>query len=103
MISTITKEQYWQLTGLLALAATHLSKLEDIEASIRSVLCVEPDDEEVSGVGSPGHISDAIFSGYSVQELLGKLGIEHSPPAGIGGDDSEVVPGKKNKTTGGVQ
>ena len=76
MIKRITKQQYWQITGLLALAATTRSRLEYIESSIRSVLEVGKFDEGTSsGVGDPQHIGDAIYSGYSPDQLLGKLGI----------------------------
>jgi len=75
MIKRITQQQYWQITGLLALAETTISRVGDIESSIRSVLEVEKSDEGISGVGDPQHIRDAIYSGYSPDQLLGKLGI----------------------------
>lgn len=78
MTKKITKEQYWQITGLLALAERAVIHLKDIECSIRSILEVRKADEGRSGIGHPGHIEDAVFSSYSVDMLLEKLGI--SPP-----------------------
>lgn len=75
MVKQVTKEQVWQITGLLALAREHNNWLKDIELSIRSVLRVNKRDEGTSGVGDPGHIGDAVYSPYSVDELLAKLGI----------------------------
>ena len=75
MIKKVTKQQYWQITGLLALAETTVARLGDLEKSIRSVLEVQKSDEGTSGVGDPQHIGDAIYSGYSPGKLLEKLGI----------------------------
>ncbi len=75
MTKRVTKQQYWQITGLLALAETAVAQLGDIESSIRSVLEVQKVDEGVSGKGDPQHIGDAIYSGYSVDSLLDNLGI----------------------------
>lgn len=76
MLKKITRQQDWQITGLLTLARTTLSQLEAIEESLNEVLEVVEADHEVSGIGDPGHIGDAIYSRYSSKELLKKLGIK---------------------------
>ena len=75
MISKINKDQYLQLVGLMTLAASNMARLKDIESSIRALLDVNPKDEDVSGIGDPDHIGDSIYSEYSPDELLKKLGI----------------------------
>ena len=75
MIKQITKEQYWQLVGLLALAKNLSERLEDIVSSIQNTLQVKEFDCKVSGLGDPEHIRDAVYSGYSPEELLQKLDI----------------------------
>lgn len=72
----IEQTEHWQLVGLLALAEAEIDRLKGIEQAIRSVLHVTKEDDEISGTGNPEHICDAIYSGYSVEELLDKLGIE---------------------------
>ena len=79
MTKRITKQQYWQLTGLLALAKATVSRLTEIEYSIRSILGVRPADDGKSGVGDPQHIEDAVYSGYSVDQLMEKLGVGLRP------------------------
>lgn len=75
MVKELSKEKYWQVVGLLSLAATTLSRLNEIEKSLHCVLEVDPKDEAVSGVGDPEHIGDATHTGYSADELLEKLGV----------------------------
>ena len=75
MISEINKEKYLQLVGLMTLSAANMARLKDIESSMRALLDVSQKDEGVSGVGDPNHIADSIYSEYSPDELLGKLGI----------------------------
>lgn len=78
MLREITKDQYWQLTGLLFVAQRQVARLGEIESSIRCLLEVRRPDEEISGEGDPSHIGDAIYSDYSADQLLEKLGI--TPP-----------------------
>ena len=78
MIKVITEEEYWQIVGLLALAKQCNDRMDDIEASIRFVLRLQKADEKQSGVGDPQHIGDAVYSRYSPDELLEKLGIKRA-------------------------
>lgn len=75
MIKQVTNEKYLQVLGLLTLAGDYYTRLEAVGTSIRNVLEVTTADEDVSGVGSPEHINDALYSRYSVDELLSKLGL----------------------------
>jgi hypothetical protein len=74
MIKQITKEQCWQVTGLLALAKNMVRQAGEIKDSPRFLFEVGID-ETGSGKGDPQHIEDAVWSGYSTEELLDKLGV----------------------------
>ena len=82
MNQEITPEQYWQIVGLMAIAKTGIDRLKEVEQSMRAVLGVTKEDEEISGIGDPHHIGDAIYSEYSVRELLEKLGVTVMRPGG---------------------
>lgn len=75
MIKELNRTKLSALIGLMYLAKIEMSKLRDIEESVKELLEVEQVDYETSGIGDPEHIGDAIYSEYSVNELLGKLGI----------------------------
>lgn len=76
MIAKVNKQQYLQIVGLLALGKVHYGKLQDIEAALKDVLEVNTGDYRRSGIGNPDHIGDALYSDYSPDVLLEKLGIE---------------------------
>lgn len=78
MIKEVSKEQYLQLIGLTELSKTGMRQLKMIQSAMEQVLEVVPEDYETSGLGSPEHIADGIYSEYSTDELLGKLGLK--PP-----------------------
>lgn len=75
MVKQVTKEQYLQLVGLLALAKVHNARLLDITESAKQVLEVTPEDANVHGVGDPDHINDAVYCEYPVEKMLQKLGV----------------------------
>jgi hypothetical protein len=107
MIRTVTLETFYQVTGLLTIADQHYRMLEEIENSIRDVLKVTPEDDDIPGVGGAGHIGDAIFSRYSAKTLLvEKLGLtldtlkesQHNRPMGKSAGTSGSVTKKKPAT-----
>lgn len=78
--TTITRAEYLQLVGLMALAERHNEKLKDIAVCALD-LTGESDDM--------GHTYDAVYSGeYDADGLLQRLGItveDPDPPAIVGG------------------
>lgn len=62
----LKRNEYLQVVGLLAIAPKHNEALRDIEEAICKIVKVEKP-------GDCGHVSDAVFSGYSADELLRKL------------------------------
>jgi hypothetical protein len=66
----LKRTEYLQVVGLLALAPRHNQALKDIEEAIAAVVGEEPDG------GYYGHVSDAVYNGYSADKLLAKLGAE---------------------------
>lgn len=66
----ITENEKLQLIGLLVLAKAGNERMRDILKSVISITG-EKDDN--------GHSSDAIYSNYTADELLGKLGITVMP------------------------
>lgn len=70
MKNTITKNEYYQLIGLLKLGQTYAQKCLDIEKAMNELV---GEKEKFSG-----HCGDAIYSDYSVDELLDKLSIKIS-------------------------
>jgi hypothetical protein len=66
MKKQISKNEYYQLTGLLYLAKTYNRKLVDIGEAC----------QELTGeVDEMGHTMDAIYSDYSADDLLERLHI----------------------------
>lgn len=63
----LKRNEYLQVTGLLALAAMHNRALHDIEAAICKIVVEKPFDG--------GHVGDAIYSWpvYSADDLLRKI------------------------------
>jgi hypothetical protein len=81
MIKVVGRNEYLQVIGLLALARQAKVQMDAIESSLKEVLKVSSQDYEISGVGDPNHIGDAILSGYTADELLKeKLGLEIEGP-----------------------
>lgn len=63
---TITRGEYITLAGLLAIGQRHEQEQQLIIREIAQVLGEKPDE---------GHASDALYSNYSVDELLRKSAI----------------------------
>ena len=74
---TISREDFYKLTGLLALAKQHNAALDTITRAAAQITG-EPDE---GGSGYFGLTSDAISEGYSAGLLLTRLGIEMEPEA----------------------
>lgn len=72
--SELTKEEYYQLIGLLHLANQYYDKLGDIEGTLAATVGLPHND-----IGDYGHVSDAIWSGidgsFAADELMRKLKI----------------------------
>lgn len=66
-ITTITKEKYLQIAGLLTLAQFHKNRVDECE-KIMSLMIEEGED--------CGHCGDAIWSDYTADILLEKLNIK---------------------------
>jgi hypothetical protein len=66
----ITREEFYALTGLLVLAQEHNAALATILRAAEKIT------GEPQGSLGMGHTADAIVEGYSVSDLLTKLGIE---------------------------
>lgn len=64
---TITREQYYALTGLLTLARQHNAALDTIKNAAAQITGELDSDM--------GHTADAVYSGDSADELLEKLEI----------------------------
>ena len=79
MVKQVTESQYLQLVGLLTLASSTLTQLEQVESSINSLLKVDKRRDKKSGVGNPEHICDAVWSRHTADELLEKLGVAEAP------------------------
>lgn len=62
----LKKSEYLQLVGLLALAPKHNDALREIEEAICTIVKVEE-------ANTGGHCGDAVYSGYTADELLKKL------------------------------
>lgn len=71
---TITRSQYLQLTGLLVLAKRHHDSLKDIEKALYAITQERNHDGTLMNPQQDmGHTSDALWSDYSADELMGKL------------------------------
>lgn len=69
----ITYKEYLAVIGLLELAKQYNAKLQDLERSLASILNEFIEDNSFDGYY--GHVSDAIYEGYSAKELLDRLQI----------------------------
>lgn len=70
---TITRDDYLRLVGLLTLARDHNRVLRDIEHSVAGLVGAE--DDSSGGSSYYGHASDAVYSDYTADEMLGRLEI----------------------------
>lgn len=61
----LKRNEYLQIVGLLALAPRHNDTLRDIEAAICKIVGEKPNDG--------GHVGDAVYSGYTADEMLEKI------------------------------
>jgi hypothetical protein len=61
---SISYAEFLQVTGLLVLAKRHMASIDDIEKALRDI---------IGQAGEDSHCGDAIFSGYSAEELLDKM------------------------------
>lgn len=66
----LKRSEYHQLVGLLVLASRHQRALDEILEAVGDVV-KEPHDRL-----RDGHCSDAVYSGYTADELLRKLAAE---------------------------
>lgn len=66
----ITPNERLQLIGLLALAQMYNKMLKDIE---RAAFALTGELDNDGKAADYGHTSDAIYSDYSVDDLLGRL------------------------------
>jgi hypothetical protein len=66
MKKQISKNEYYELMGLLSLAVTYNEKLLDLAEACRHI--TQEEDEF-------GHSSDAVYSDYSADDLLERLHI----------------------------
>lgn len=64
---SISKSQYYELTGLILLATKHSERITEIIQAMRKITGEE--DES-------GHCSDAIYAPYTVDELIRRLRIK---------------------------
>jgi hypothetical protein len=70
---TITREDFYKLTGLLVLAKEHN---EAIDLILRAAAQITGEEEDDVGGFILSHTGDAISQGYSVMELLDKLSLK---------------------------
>jgi len=65
--TTITRSEYLQIVGLLTLASEHEKQMAQILVSLG----------ELTGETDPrlGHCCDAIYNGYTADDLLKKIGL----------------------------
>lgn len=61
---TITRQEYYQLAGLLAIGHKKVDELNDIELAMNAITGEQP---------RGGHSVDALFQPYSVYQLLENL------------------------------
>ena len=66
----LKKTDYYKVVGLLALADGHRRAMEDITKALVEITGEKADP---SGSDYYGHVSDAVWSGYSADEMLAKL------------------------------
>ncbi len=72
VLGILTKAQYYQAFGILTTIRNRRSLILELEQSLAEVLRVQSE----IGDNYYGHVSDAIWEDYSIDELLDKLGLE---------------------------
>lgn len=65
---SISREDFYKLNGLLALAKNHNAALETIRRAACEITGESPEDY--------GHTADAIYEGHPADDLLRKVGVE---------------------------
>lgn len=70
---TITREKYWQATGLLTLAHKYDAMLREIDTALNETLGCK---KEGSSDYYDSQVSDAIFNAYPIDKLLDREGIK---------------------------
>ena len=74
---SLTYSAYLEVTGLIALARSHMRALQDIQLALIGVTAEIDSDGTPMQLNGCGHCSDACYDAdYSVKELLRKLGLE---------------------------
>jgi hypothetical protein len=73
---SITKEEYLQVVGLLALAKHHNSMLRDIERAALNILQEIDHDGKPHEVWGGGYVSDAIGGEHDAATLLDRIGLK---------------------------
>lgn len=72
-MKNISKEKYYQVVGILSIAQSCMERLTGLELGLADVLEVR-EDNDISNYY--GHVSDAIYGGYSVNQLLECLNLK---------------------------
>ncbi len=67
-MKTITKEQYYQLIGVVVLAKSYLDKINDLEKAALNIT------QEVYDIG--GHTSDIVWGSRDLDEGLKIMGVK---------------------------
>ncbi|HEV8474632.1 MAG TPA: hypothetical protein VGR82_17775 [Methylomirabilota bacterium] len=75
MKPTITKAEHWQLIGLLALAKHHSARIDDIKASVLTLLELTPAIDHVFN-DPADHVSDAVYADFDAAQLLHRLKVD---------------------------
>lgn len=74
---TISRNEFYQLAGLLALAERHEKALKDLERAALAIVQEVDHKGDVIDVWGGGHTGDSIYGGANTAEgLLKVLGIE---------------------------
>ena len=75
MKTTITKSEYWQLIGMLALAESYYKKIEDIRVAVNDLLDAVEDNETPYN-SAYDHVQDELWGEHNgANALLKRIGI----------------------------
>jgi hypothetical protein len=74
----LKKQDYYKVVGLLALADGHRRAMDDIIKAMVEIVGEKPDP---AGSDYYGHVSDAVWSGYSADEMLARLAAQRKREA----------------------
>lgn len=84
MKATITPDDRLRLIGLLALAKDVVQQQKQIERAAARILDYEDENKDIDNPYY-GHVSDAVYSAYSADQLLDHLGVK------VADDIGEVI------------